>query len=366
MRALTIGNAMMDTIAIVANDRIERMSVRNADQSFLLLDDQRKTEALEISMHVGGGAVNAAVALSRIGLDAALLSKLGKDQRADTILSHLMHEGVSTRWVLRDARAPTGASVFVSTHERSAGNFIFRGANTLIETEDLHDDAFNVDLVFVSSLSNESADAFPASVERAKQKRAMVAANPGVRQLSSRGPAFLEALAHIDILAFSRAEAAALVTLLDQASENNTPPLSLRRAEMAPTLFETGLTNAGQRIGLEAFMGALIRLGPRFVVITDGPQGAFLGTKSALYYCPILPARVAGKVGAGDAFNTTFAAFITLGKTPEQAMRAATINAASVVQHVDSQTGLMSGQDLIEQVESHVRKLPIRVWQSSD
>ena len=59
----------------------------NADNSFLLLEEGRKTEALEISTHVGGGAVNAAVAMARLGLDVAALVKLGKDARAETVLS---------------------------------------------------------------------------------------------------------------------------------------------------------------------------------------------------------------------------------------------------------------------------------------
>jgi hypothetical protein len=134
MKALTVGGAMIDTIAIIASDHIERMSMRNADSSFLLLEEGRKTEALEISTHVGGGAVNAAVAMARLGLDVATLVKLGKDARAETVLNHLLQEGVSTRWAMRDGRAPTGASVLLSSHDRNAGIFTFRGANTLLDT----------------------------------------------------------------------------------------------------------------------------------------------------------------------------------------------------------------------------------------
>ena len=155
MKALTVGGAMLDTIAIIADDRIERMTMLNADTSFLLLEEGRKTEAVEVSTHVGGGAVNAAVAMSRLGFDVATLVKLGRDQRAETILAQLMREGISTRWVRRDGRAPTGASVLVSSHDRNAAIFTFRGANTLLEESDLRDDAFGVDVVYVSSLSNE-------------------------------------------------------------------------------------------------------------------------------------------------------------------------------------------------------------------
>ena len=186
---------MIDTIAIIADHRIERMTMLNADSSFLLLEEGRKTEAIEISTHVGGGAVNAAVAMARLGLDVSALVKLGKDQRAETVLAHLLQEGVSTRWAMRDGRAPSGASVLVSSHDRNAAIFTFRGANTLLGVEDLREEAFGVDAVYVSSLSNESADAFPAIVDRAKAKGALVATNPSVRQLSSRGPAFQEALA---------------------------------------------------------------------------------------------------------------------------------------------------------------------------
>ena len=195
MKALTVGGAMIDTIAIIASDRIERMTMKNADNSFLLLEEGRKTEAVEISTHVGGGAVNAAVAMARLGLDVAALVKLGKDQRAETVLGHLLQEGVSTRWAVRDGRAPTGASVLLSSHDRNAAIFTFRGANTLLEEADLRDEAFAADIVYVSSLSNKSADAFPGIVRRAKAQGALVATNPRVRQLSSRGSAFQEALA---------------------------------------------------------------------------------------------------------------------------------------------------------------------------
>src|SRR3974390_2912562 len=105
--------------------------------------------------------------MARLGLDVAALVKLGKDARAETILGHMLQEGVSTRWVLRDGRAPTGASVLLSSHDRNAAIFTFRGANTLLEEGELRQEAFAADVVYISSLSNASADAFPGAVQRA-------------------------------------------------------------------------------------------------------------------------------------------------------------------------------------------------------
>ncbi|MFN3625629.1 MAG: PfkB family carbohydrate kinase, partial [Hyphomicrobium sp.] len=98
MKAVCIGGAAVDAIATIESDSIERMSMLNAETSFLLLEEGRKTEALDISTHCGGGAVNAAVALARLGFDVSALVKLGCDARADLILSRLASEGISTRW----------------------------------------------------------------------------------------------------------------------------------------------------------------------------------------------------------------------------------------------------------------------------
>jgi ribokinase len=362
MKALTVGGAMIDTIAIIASDRIERMRMMNADNSFLLLEEGRKTEALEISTHVGGGAVNAAVAMARLGLDVGALVKLGKDARAETVLARLMEEGVSTRWAMRDGRAPTGASVLISSHDRNAAIFTFRGANTLLEMADLRDEAFAVDLVYISSLSNESADAFPSVVAKAKSQGALVAANPRVRQLSSRGGAFLDALARIDILAINRSEAEVLVPGLVARFGEGGPSLAGGPGEQLPRLAMQGFSGGGHEISIVAFFDSVRQLGPRHVLVTDGRHGAFLGTSDAILYCPVVETRVAGTAGAGDAFNATFATCVAMGETTEDALRAAAVNAGSVVAHIDTQTGLLTREGLATRLSDARKTLKVRVW----
>ena len=94
-------------------------------------------------------------------------------------------------------------------------------------------------------------------------------------------------------------------------------------------------------MSLPAFLGALRKLGAKCVLLTDSRSGAFACVDDEILFCPALDAEVAGTAGAGDAFAATFAAFLALGRTGGEALRAATINAASVVAHVDTQTGLM-------------------------
>jgi ribokinase len=362
MKALTVGGAMIDTIAIIASDRIERMRMTNADNAFLLLEEGRKTEALEVSTHVGGGAVNAAVAMARLGLDVGALVKLGKDARAETLLGHLLQEGVSTRWAMRDGRAPTGASVLISSHDSNAAIFTFRGANTLLEERDLRTEAFAVDVVYVSSLSNESADAFPAIVERAKGQGALVATNPGVRQLSSRGGAFQETLRHIDVLGINRSEADALVPGLVARFGESARGLTAKPGEVLPRLAARGFIGGGHEMGMVDFFAGLNELGPRYIVVTDGREGAFLGAPDAILYCPVLETKVAGTAGAGDAFNATFTAYVAMGRSAEEALRAATLNSGSVVNYVDTQRGLLPIGDIDGRLAETMETLKVRRW----
>jgi len=360
MKALTIGGAMIDTIAIIESDRIERMSMLNADTSFLLLEEGRKTEAIEVSTHCGGGAVNTAVAMARLGVDVAPLIKLGHDARADMILNKLSAEGVSTQWVVRDASAPTGASVLISSHERNAAVFTFRGVNALLALSDLSDAAFDADLVHVSGLSNRSAECYPAIIEKAKDAGALVAVNPGVRQLSARSGDFLEYLAKVDILTINRQEADSLVAgLVSRFGEGGTA-LALAAGEEPPPLLARGLVGGGYEMTLPCFLTALRRLGPSYIMLTDGPGGAFVCSDEGIAYCPAVRAAVAGTAGAGDAFAATFAAFIALRSPSDTSLKAATLNAASVVTHIDTQTGLLTRQALEAQLSKTAVQL--RKW----
>ena len=247
MKALAFGSAMIDTIAIIDSGRIERMTMLNADSAFLLLEEGSKTEAEEVSTYAGGGAVNAAVTMARLGIDVAVLAKLGADLRAETILHRLEQEGISTAWMKRDPRSPTGASVLIASHDRNAAIFTFRGANTLLEVDDLNDEAFEADVLYIANLSNASADCFPVIVKRAKERGALVAANPGPRQLSARGQVFLESLAAIDVLVLNQTEADQLVPRLVARWGEGGPVLTFAPGEHVPALAARGLTAGGFR-----------------------------------------------------------------------------------------------------------------------
>ncbi len=346
LKVLTVGGAMIDTIAIIDSAAIERMTLNNLGASFLLLEEGRKTEALEVSTHCGGGAINAAVAFARLGLDCSVLVKLGHDRRAEQILACLDAEGVSHRWALRDATAPTGASVLVSSHERNAAVFTFRGANTHLTPDELPDAAFATDLVHIANLSNEAARCFPKIIEKAHAAGARVAANPGIRQLHGHGEAFRASLPRLNILALNRREADEVVSLIDRDGDDGEAGLDFPGNLAPPPLAARGLKFESRRMSVRAFCRALVRRGVGTVVLTDGRDGAFATAGDRLLYCPAHEAPVAGTAGAGDAFVSTFSAYAAGGSPVSAALRAASLNAAAVLGFVDTQTGLLRRKEI--------------------
>ena len=362
MKALTIGGAMVDTIAIIENSGIERMSMLNAGTSFLLLEEGGKTEALEVSTHAGGGGINAAVAFARLGLDTSVLIKLGADGRAEQILAALDRDHISHRWALRDPGAPTGASVHVSSHDRNAAVFTFRGANTLLVPSDLTYEAFAVDLVYIANLSDQAAQCFPEIVEKAQKARALIAANPGIRQLHAHAGAFQGTLPALDILSLNRREADEVVSMLEKDETKDGAPLAFPEGMSPPALAIRGFRHEGRKVPLTAFMRALLGRGVGTVLVTDGQNGAFAASRGGLYHCPARAVTVLGTAGAGDAFASTFAAETAIGSTPDRALQAATLNAAAVLGHVDTTTGLMQRREIDAALDGKIETPNVISW----
>jgi sugar/nucleoside kinase (ribokinase family) len=97
-------------------------------------------------------------------------------------------------------------------------------------------------------------------------------------------------------------------------------------------------------------------LGPKMVVLSDGPNGAYLYMNDGLWKMPLYPdiAPPLERTGAGDAFSSTFVSALALGKTPLEAFAWGPINSMSVVQEIGAQKGLLSRDKL----EEYLAKAP--------
>jgi ribokinase len=332
---------MIDIICIIAAENIERMTFSNEGKSFLMVEAGRKVAAESITSHVGGGACNTAVSLARRGWQATVLAKTGTDLNAEAVAEHLVANDIATDHLIAEAGLATGTAVMVASHDRNASIFVHRGANETLAPGDLPDAVFaGIDLVYVAPLSSGSADCFPDLVARAKASGVMVAANPGIRQLTSRTAGFLRSLAHVDLLSINRVEAEALVPAFAPQSEGADP---LAPAG-APALLKRGLSFGGFEMGLLRFLAAMRAAGPDWVLVTDGTEGAYLACPEGVFWHPTLPVTVLGTAGAGDSYTSTLAAALAEGIAPGEAMLQASMNAAAVVGALDTTSSLMTPQ----------------------
>ncbi len=109
---------------------------------------------------------------------------------------------------------------------------------------------------------------------------------------------------------------------------------------------------ATEETDFKKLMDAIHALGPKIVSVTDGIKGAYAREENGTsWYMPIYPNSPNGpfeRTGAGDAFTSTFAVALSLGKTVPEALLWAPINAMSVTEQVGAQKGLLT-QALIQE-----------------
>lgn len=348
-RYLTIGSAMVDIIAIIADRDVERMTLHNATLSFLLVEQGRKIEAESITNHVGGGGVNVAVALRRLGHPVDALIKLGRDADADRVRIHLEQADIGTGLVTLSDSLPTGSAVMISSHDRDAAIYTRRGANTALTAAEVAAIDFRLyDLVYISPLSDASADCFSVAVVRGSEAGAFTVANPGIRQITARSPDLLNALGRLDLLVINAREAAALAPALMAFTESCPMPQKSDSggADQAGSLWKDGLRVNDVRFPFDWFMTKLMSCGLGSVAVTNGSDGSYLCCGGEVVHCPVRQVIVRGTAGAGDAFCATLAHGLSGGLDAAQALAQAAVNAASVVGFIDTQSGLMDQEAL--------------------
>ncbi len=98
-------------------------------------------------------------------------------------------------------------------------------------------------------------------------------------------------------------------------------------------------------------------LGPKLVIITDGPNGLTASDESGSgWHLPMYPdpKPPVDRTGAGDACSSTIMAALHIGIPFQEALRYGPINSMSVVQYIGAQEGLLSR----EQIEQYLKQAP--------
>lgn len=357
MKILTIGGATQDIfIQYGGSDSIE-MVTHGFTHCFLLLEEGQKIEVDALAYYVGGGAANAAVSFARLGFDASIFCKVGNDNAAHTIKQQLQHEKVNTSAICLSSCNQTATSFVIQSKGGERTIFAYRGATTRLQPEELPLELIaQSDLLYITSLSNQSSHALPTIVEHAHKAGVRIATNPGTSQLGEGAAELCASLEGIELLIMNFSEAKLFISSLIKLSAGykksmtDTQPLNQQPVDVAtPYLVNQAVAHENLFFSIQNFFKEMLTMGPKVVIITNDKNGVYVAHGNHILYHPALPVELVNTVGAGDAFGSAFSASYFKGLPIEDALRNGIINSASVLSALGAQTGLLSFAELEKQ-----------------
>ncbi len=281
--------------------------------------DKIPYDYFEIAAAVGN-ASNAAVSASRLGVKATLRAYIGEDRYGEDCLAVLKKEGVDISYMVKDPTRPSNYH-YVLWYETER-TILVKHENYDYRLPEIPN---NTKWIYLSSLADNSLPYHLQIAEWIVQHPdTKLAFQPGTFQMKLGVEALKDIYARTELFVCNKQE-------------------SERILGLQPTDDKKVLLN-----GLHA-------LGPRFIIITDDRKGAYARDEQGAYwYVPMYPDSRAPfeRTGAGDAFASTVAAALALGKPFQEALLWAPINAMSVVQEVGAQKGLLRREKLEEYLKA--------------
>lgn len=276
-----------------------------------------------------GNSPNAAVAAARLGLATSLVTNIGNDDEGEKAITQLQSEHIDTGNIVQHNGIKTnyhyvlryGAErTILIKHEHYPYQFIAP--------------KHTPDMVYLSSLG-DGTETYHQQVLSWLQDNPgiMLAFQPGTFQMKLGTEKLAGIYKRTNVFFCNKQEAQKILGLPD--------------ADFTEL-------HAGIRA-----------LGPKIVVITDGPGGMTASDETSGYFLPIYPdpQPPVERTGAGDACSSTIAIALSMGLPLDQAIMWGPINSMSVVQRVGAQAGLLSREQLDEYLKNAPADYtPKQIW----
>lgn len=243
----------------------------------------RETAAGEAAFapYPGGAVFNTAIALGRLEVPAGFFCGISTDLFGQILTDSLAASGVDSALAVRSDRPTTLAFVTLTGGQARYAFYDENTAMRMMVPDDLPALPDDVSALFfggISLVGEPCALAFAALLDREHARRVTMI-DPNIR------PGFI-----IDAARY-RARLNAMLAQCDI--------VKLSDEDL------TWLMGAGD---IPALAGAVLDLGPRVVIITEGADGARAFTARDTVHVPARRVSVVDTVGAGDTFNAGFLA----------------------------------------------------------
>jgi ribokinase len=320
---LCVGDCKIDIFLKVPDDNPHFGLDKEKNKLFLSYGEKIYIDRYVLG--IGGNATNTAVGIAKLGLNVGLCAEIGKDEFSRKILEELKHENINTDFLVQTDKE-TSISIGLN----------YKNDRTLFTEHVQREHNFNFDIlqtkyIYLTSLGNVWESTYQKVLEYKKANGIKLAFNPGTIQLEKKGKIFMDILENTDYLFVNKQEAEEIVygKELELATEDNNQ--------------------------INKLLYGLRSLGVKNIIITDGINGSFVQDQNnQLHKLGIANTEVIEKTGAGDAYTSGFLAAILNDKSIEEAMRWGTQDAASVIQQIGAEVGLLTKEELEINISSSV------------
>ncbi|MFC1612226.1 carbohydrate kinase family protein [Patescibacteria group bacterium] len=327
MKVITIGSATLDVYLKSRAFKIVK------SEKFLTgigecLTLGSKNSVQEVFVDTGGGATNCAVTFANLGIKVSVLSRIGDDLFGREVTRVLKEKKIGTGFLQIDKKNKTSYStlLLLGTGQRSI--LVYRGASNALEFPKKPKAGW----FYITSLGGNTK-LLGQILDYAKKKKIKVMYNPGGGELKKGLKELSRHFRKLEVLNLNREEAALL----------------------CKTKYEK----------MNVMIKKLKGLAP-YVVITDGPAGAFVIHKGELWFAPSLGTKPVNTTGAGDAFGSGFCAGLMLSarggsalsgkKDLDYALRMGILNSDGVIRKMGAKNGLLEKRP----GEAHLKKVKVK------
>lgn len=298
-----IGNLVADAVARPVDTFPERGKLTLTD---------------DIQLHSGGCATNTGNALGKLGIDTAVIGKVGADGFGDFLIDAIRRFGVDTRGIVQDKQSSTSATLVMVSSDGERSFVHSLGANAKFGEEDVDfgilEDTKIVHIAGALLLPEFDGEPMANVLKRAKQMGLTTSLDtcwdPTGKWMETLEPV----LHHVDVFLPSYDEARELV-----------------RADEPRKI-------------AEAFMD----YGIKIVGLKMGSQGCYIRTANEEYRIPVYDVEAVDATGAGDSFVGGFLAGLIKGWALEDIGRLANAVGACCVTKMGASSGILSWDDTME------------------
>lgn len=307
-KLLSVGEATLDSFVFIHDANVHcDINKKNCQ---LCLGYGEKILADNVVFTVGGNATNTATFFARQSYHSQFYSIVGNDWLGEKIVEQLKKEGIDQKYI----EIENGTTSF-------ATGVVFKGERVQmihhVDRDYVLPNFDSVDWVYLTSMGKAYSQAYEKVITFVKENKIKLSFNPGTHQLKSGVVALKSIFTVTEILFVNVEESRHLTELSANASIK----------ELAESLYD---------------------LGPKTIVITDGPLGSYAYDGDKLLFCEIFPAPIVERTGCGDAFGAGFTSAMLEGKGVAESMRWGTANSAGVIQKIGPQEGILTKEQLQE------------------